>query len=279
MTLEEVLNEREKELACLYTVCLLATANPTPQVLVDGIARALCTAVHHDESCGCIIRLTRIPTNEAFQTRRGPAVPLTADLPRIESPLPPDPSGTWQGLGMLWYPSPACSFLPQEQSLLDSIMAIMGSILANVSLFSRLSDTTQDLQAKNIALREVLSAIEAERRQLMDAFKDRLAGELLPLAEQALDSRHDPEQREAYLRLLRDELARETAAHGPALNPSFSPREREIALQIRNGRSSKEIAALLGISPATVERHRHNIRSKLGILDRPVNLSGILSNL
>lgn len=37
---------------------------------------------------------------------------------------------------------------------------------------------------------------------------------------------------------------------------------------VADGRTSKEIAAALFISPKTVERHRSNILAKLGVRDR-----------
>ncbi len=45
---------------------------------------------------------------------------------------------------------------------------------------------------------------------------------------------------------------------------SLGRREREVLRLVAEGRSSKEIAALLGISAATVDTHRRNIMRKLG---------------
>lgn len=47
----------------------------------------------------------------------------------------------------------------------------------------------------------------------------------------------------------------------------LSPREREIMAFIAEGKSSKQIAQLLGISPRTVDAHRSHIREKLGLAD------------
>ena len=44
---------------------------------------------------------------------------------------------------------------------------------------------------------------------------------------------------------------------------SLSPREREIFQLVAEGRTNKEIAALLAISPSTVETHRARIMDKL----------------
>ena len=44
---------------------------------------------------------------------------------------------------------------------------------------------------------------------------------------------------------------------------SLSEREREVLQLVAEGRSSKEIAELLSISPATVETHRAHLLQKL----------------
>ena len=51
----------------------------------------------------------------------------------------------------------------------------------------------------------------------------------------------------------------------------LTPVEIAISTMIRNGLSTKEIAQLRCISPATVRRHRENIRRKLGLKNRKVN--------
>ena len=48
----------------------------------------------------------------------------------------------------------------------------------------------------------------------------------------------------------------------------LTPREEEVVKLIAEGSSSKEIAELLTISLKTVERHRANVLSKLGMRDR-----------
>ena len=52
----------------------------------------------------------------------------------------------------------------------------------------------------------------------------------------------------------------------------LTPAEVAITTMIRNGLSTKEIAQLRCISGATVRRHRENIRRKLGLKNRKVNL-------
>jgi DNA-binding CsgD family transcriptional regulator len=59
----------------------------------------------------------------------------------------------------------------------------------------------------------------------------------------------------------------------------LTPVEVQTCNMIKNGLSTKEIAKLRGISPATVSRHREHIRKKLGITNKKVNLATYLNVL
>jgi len=48
-------------------------------------------------------------------------------------------------------------------------------------------------------------------------------------------------------------------------NPALTPREREIVQLVAEGKSTKELADSLGISPKTAETHRTNIMRKLNL--------------
>ena len=60
--------------------------------------------------------------------------------------------------------------------------------------------------------------------------------------------------------------------HGPAIGDGthtkrdlLTPREREIVQLLAEGKSNKEVATTLGISPKTIETHRANIMRKLNL--------------
>lgn len=56
--------------------------------------------------------------------------------------------------------------------------------------------------------------------------------------------------------------------HSENIKPDvLTPREREIAVLVSGAMSSKEVAAKLGLSTRTVEKHRANIYAKLGVRD------------
>jgi DNA-binding NarL/FixJ family response regulator len=64
--------------------------------------------------------------------------------------------------------------------------------------------------------------------------------------------------------LLRGYLDGSRQAAGPAI-PELTPREREVVQLLAEGKSSKEVASILGTSPATVETQRAKIMQKLDL--------------
>jgi DNA-binding NarL/FixJ family response regulator len=52
---------------------------------------------------------------------------------------------------------------------------------------------------------------------------------------------------------------------GHALRSALTPRETEVLARVADGQSTKEIAFELGCSVKTIETHRANLMSKLGI--------------
>jgi len=59
--------------------------------------------------------------------------------------------------------------------------------------------------------------------------------------------------------------ARASVPPGVATTASLTPREREVLQLLSEGRSTKQIAAELGLSEKTVENHRRQTREKLGL--------------
>ena len=82
-----------------------------------------------------------------------------------------------------------------------------------------------------------------------------------------------------YIDLLQHHLKELTSSLGRKLTKEslqLTPREIEICGMIKGGLTSKEIATLLNRSYQTVETHRKNIRYRLGIANKNVNLTSLL---
>jgi len=57
---------------------------------------------------------------------------------------------------------------------------------------------------------------------------------------------------------------------------NLTPKERQVANLVMQGKRTKRIAAMLSVSPNTVKCHRDNIRKKIGIKKKKVNLRSYL---
>jgi PAS domain S-box-containing protein len=59
----------------------------------------------------------------------------------------------------------------------------------------------------------------------------------------------------------------------------FAPKEAEVASLVREGKTTKEIARILGVGKRTVDSYRDNIRGKLGLSNKKVNLRTYLLSI
>jgi DNA-binding CsgD family transcriptional regulator len=57
---------------------------------------------------------------------------------------------------------------------------------------------------------------------------------------------------------------------------NLTPTEIKVASMIKDGKTTKEMADLLHLSANTIRTHRFNIRSKLGLKKRKINLRSYL---
>ena len=92
--------------------------------------------------------------------------------------------------------------------------------------------------------------------------KDCLSGELSAAIQQVRSGQPYVSPHAAGA-LVRD-LMTETRG-GAVADDQPTSREREVLRLMADGKSSKEIADLLGVSPSTVDVHRHNLMRKLGV--------------
>jgi PAS domain S-box-containing protein len=141
-------------------------------------------------------------------------------------------------------------------------------------------ERTLKLEEKNLALREILSQIEIEKKGIRDQVVRNVETVVIPLLEK-LKARMDPAEHR-YAELIRKKLVELTSAFGETIARKFyrlTPREIEICHMIRSGLSNKEIAGFFHVSLSTVENQRNAIRKKLGISRKEVNLATYLQSL
>lgn len=142
----------------------------------------------------------------------------------------------------------------------------------------KLMEQKKVLKEKNVFLHELLEQIEVEKKQIKDDVIENVDSLLLPMVKKIQAGSTNKN----YSLLLERALGGLTASFGRNITrPSLklSPKEVEICTMIKNGFSSKEIAELLFVSLNTVEKHRENIRRKMNLQNKKVNLTTFLQSL
>ena len=142
---------------------------------------------------------------------------------------------------------------------------------------AELENSVQALEQKNAALSILAEQIEIEKHLLKDEISANVRELVFPLLEKLRLTQGSNK----YLDLLEHRIRVITESYGITIGQirrALSPRETEICTRIQSGLTSKEIAQLLGVSYQTVEKHRRNIRKKIGLSGKKMNLVSYLQN-
>jgi len=147
-----------------------------------------------------------------------------------------------------------------DVAILDVAMPLLNGIDAAQQIVRRAPETRILMLSMHADEAYVIRAVQAGATGYM--VKDAAGKELLTAIESVAGGR--PYFSPAIERLLQDD--RRTPASGFADRyDTLSAREREVFQLIAEAKSNKEVAVLLGISPATVETHRARILQKLDV--------------
>ena len=134
------------------------------------------------------------------------------------------------------------------------------------------------LISKNIALKELLGCIDSEKKELEKITVDTLQKLIVPKLK-SLHNSGDKAVRKKINMLLDDIQGMFSNFKKRIFSRELglSRREIEICNMIKDGLKNKEIAEELSLSPKTIETVRKNIRKKLNIKNRRLNLYNILN--
>jgi PAS domain S-box-containing protein len=140
------------------------------------------------------------------------------------------------------------------------------------------------LEDANVALRVILDHRNRDRAELERGIVENVETMIVPLLDRL--QRHLSGTPEAiYVDAVANNLRElvhpfmQALDSGVVADTQLTRREREIANLVRSGKSSREIAQALYISPTTVAFHRKNLRRKLGLAPRGPQLSAHLARL
>ncbi|MDL2122434.1 MAG: LuxR C-terminal-related transcriptional regulator [Deltaproteobacteria bacterium] len=141
--------------------------------------------------------------------------------------------------------------------------------------------TRAELELQTCKLEETNTALKVLMQQRIEA-KTELeetvllnAKELIvPFLERLNKSRLDSKQK-AYVNIIEsnlNEIVAPLVREFSKINLKLTPAEIQVTNLVRQGKTTKEIAEFLNLATSTIDFHRSNIREKLGIKNKKINL-------
>lgn len=158
------------------------------------------------------------------------------------------------------------------------------------ALLSILAEKNRLLEKRNRELKEsntILQGVINHNQQVQDEIEMNVCNNvksiLAPILAKLKDTAcRDRAQYDCLVSLLEKNIETIVSALPRRLSRGLSPltsTELQIVNYIVHGKGTKEITHILNLSPRTVETHRYNIRKKLGIKNKKVNLRSHLLTL
>jgi len=142
-----------------------------------------------------------------------------------------------------------------------------------------LEEKTHILEELNAATRVLLRQREEDRKELEGRFVANMKNLILPYAEKLKSTGLDERQKsylaimEAHLDEILSPLVKTMQHH------HLTPTESQVASLIKDGKPTKEIAAILRVATSSIDTHRKSIRKKLGLKNAKINLEAHLRSI
>ena len=274
--LERQLNERIKELICLHGINQLVFRHGNSlEAIFRGVVKLLPEALQYPHIAVAMLKLGNQTYQSHDQVVLHPNACLKAFFRVDEKEM--------ASISLGYLPDQELSsrpFLQEEKLLLGSVAEHLGLIvqraLAERALEQanlKLKQESRSLFEANAALRALTERLYEEKNIVSEIMKSNLKHSVFPALQRLRTFL--PQEKRSQVDLISYWLEDLVSPFLKNLNehsPDLTPTEQKICLSIRAGLTSKEIAQLRGVSVGTVNRHRENIRRKLGLQGSSKNL-------
>ena len=144
-----------------------------------------------------------------------------------------------------------------------------------------LESRANKLEEMNTALNVLLDKRNEDKITLQEQVVTNVKKLAFPYVEKLKKSNLNNEQK-IYAELIESSLDEIISPFSHQLSSpliGLTSTEIKIADLVKRGKTTKEIAAFANLSPKTIERHRENIRKKINIKNKKINLQSYLSSL
>ena len=141
---------------------------------------------------------------------------------------------------------------------------------------------SQKLEEFNTALKVLLNQRQADKKALEERVLANIKNLIMPNIRKLKKTILKKTKSEVYVNIIESNLKKITSSFSQTLSSKYlnlTSKEIQVAHLIKEGKISKNIAVLLNVSGRTVDFHRKNIRSKLGLRKKKGNLQSSLSKL
>ncbi len=270
--IELSLEERQKELSCIFSVLEVLSI---PNISYDDALRKIAKVIPEGFSIPNKTRV-RISVNNKEMIQGG----LGVSVDSIHESLYINNGDKVTLIVELFDESKksSVSFLPEEKKLLKGLADVVCAVMNRIEMEHTISEAYIILEQKNIALKEILFQIETEKKENQLKLWSIIDAQLTDF----LDKKINVMQFRDFMSKLKIDMLQPDSDlvfdTKDKLN-LLSPREFQISKYIKSGMSNKEISDELGLSPATIEKHRHSIRRKLDLTNKNINLSVFLRTI
>ena len=150
------------------------------------------------------------------------------------------------------------------------------------NLLELVTEKTRHLEESNIALKVLIRSMAAEKKAVEEKVLFNVRELVLPYLRTVTEKGSLSDIQKKNMAIAMDNLNQITASFLPQeimTKGILSPQEIKVANLIKQGKTSKEIADLVRLTPRTIESYRNTIRKKLGIGNKKVNLHTYLSTM
>ncbi len=153
--------------------------------------------------------------------------------------------------------------------------------IALVQKAEELKERSMGLEESNTALKVLLNEVKDDRHKLEEKVVCNLNDLILPhLA--AIASGNLTQRQQQLLKTVKknlDDIASPLSRRFVIDGRHLTPVETQVANLIRQGKTTKEIAGLMGVSKSTIDFHRLNIRRRLNLTNKKTNLQSYLRSI
>lgn len=142
---------------------------------------------------------------------------------------------------------------------------------------TELAERNKELVDMNTALQVLLKKRETDKRNAEELIVSNIKNLVYPYLEKMKNNASNAQQHlllstiDTNLNELLSSVLKELRQF------NLSPKEVQVATMVKNGKTTKEIAEILGVETGSIDTHRNSIRKKLG-LSRNVNLHSKLQS-